>query len=91
MAGAFFSQESARETGGHKCRGCRFVCKRSVFQIDPVSRPEAGYELQVNSKLLKIRGLRQWLFGIRTAFNYLGTTRRKRQVKRAKRPAKDLM
>jgi hypothetical protein len=64
MAGAFFSRSKRvpGKQGGTNAVSVarrRFVCKRSVFQIEPVFRSEAGYELQVNSKPLKIRALRQ--------------------------------
>jgi hypothetical protein len=48
MAGAFFSRSKRvpGKQGGTNAVSVarrRFVCKRSVLQIEPVSRSEAGY------------------------------------------------
>src|SRR6266852_6087858 len=61
----------------------RFVCKRSVFQLEPVSRPEAACKLLVISKLLKMYRLLRELFGIRPAFHNPGRIRNEREISRA--------
>src|SRR6266436_6736699 len=60
--------------------GGRFVCKRSVFQIEPVSRAEAACKLQAISTLLKIYRLLRELFGIRPAFHNAGRMRNEREI-----------
>src|SRR5260370_27106126 len=61
----------------------RFVCKRAVFQLEPVSRPEAAWKLQVISTRLKMYRLLRELFGIRPAFHNPSSIRNEREISRA--------
>jgi hypothetical protein len=58
-----------------------------VFQLEPVSRPEAECEIQAISKALKMLGLRRAFFGTRPAFNNPGSGIKDRGIREGSRRA----